>query len=61
MLGLKFYTVYQPKQNDEPTAREKAFYLYGYARRLAEEVKEQGLFPDLSLGEVMQVIIGKLN
>lgn len=39
------------------TGREKACILYGYIRRMAEESKEQGLFKDLSLADVMSIMI----
>lgn len=39
------------------TPREQACVAYGYVRRQAEEAKEDGLYPDLSVKEVMSLLI----
>ena len=39
------------------TDREKACLIYGYARRMAEEAKEQGLFQDMPLDAVIHVFL----
>lgn len=40
------------------TDREKICIIYGYTRRMAEESKEQGLFQDLSVDEVITLFLG---
>ena len=39
------------------TEREKACLVYGYARRMAEEAKAEGLFEDLSLDAVIHLFL----
>lgn len=39
------------------TDREKLCIVYGYIRRMAEEAKEQGLFKDLTVDEVIRLYI----
>lgn len=39
------------------TDREKACIMYGYARRMAEEGKEQGLFKDFSVEELIYIFL----
>lgn len=37
---------------------KKICIIYGYTRRMAEESKEQGLFQDLSVDEVITLFLG---
>lgn len=39
------------------TAREKACLAYGYVRHMAEDAKQNGLFPEYSVKEVMSLLI----
>lgn len=41
------------------TDREKTCIIYGYTRRMAEEAKEQGLFKDLSVNDVIRLFLTK--
>ena len=45
------------KAKRQLTAQEKVCVIYGYVRRLAEEAKEQGLFKDCSLEEVIRLYL----
>lgn len=42
------------------TDREKVCIIYGYTRRMAEESKEQGLFKDFSVDEVIMLFLGDI-
>lgn len=44
-------------QGKKLTDMEKACIVYGYVRRMAEEAKEQGLFKDLTVEEVIQLFL----
>lgn len=39
------------------TDREKYCIVYEYARRMAEEAKEQGLFKDLTIEEIIELYL----
>ena len=39
------------------TAQEKVCVVYGYVRRMAEESKQQGLFKDYTIEDVMQLFL----
>lgn len=36
----------------EMTAEQKTYFMYGYARRSAEALKEEGIFKDMTIEEV---------
>lgn len=39
------------------TQKEKALILYGYTYRLAQEAKEEGLFKDLTIKEIIDLYL----
>lgn len=43
------------------TDREKAYFILGYLWCLAKESKDEGLFKDLTIKEVISLFIGDLN
>lgn len=43
------------------TQKEKALILYGYTYRLAQEAKEEGLFKDLTIKEIINLYLNTTN
>ncbi len=45
---------------EKMTSDQKVYFIYGYAYRLAQEAKQEGLFNDLTTDELTMVMLNDL-